>query len=456
MSENISTRIYTLKDKLIWGLANFGTSIIQGVFATTTVIFYHVYLKLDPFYIGLAATIYAIWNALNDPIFGYISDRTRTKLGRRIPFMRFTAPFLAITFVIFWLVPIDSPQLSIFFWMLIMMALYDTCFTIIGLAYAALLPELAEEDHVRGQFQQFSSLFYLIGVVFGFFIPELVRPKEGSTNLVPFYIGMVIVGIIGAACIVITTYRFKERPEFTVVDKPLGLKASIKYTFKSKAFLIVTAANFMSIFFQQVLLSYMFYLADYVMQVTSLILLAALILGLIAGVFLTNFLSAKFGVVQANQIHLGFGAIFLLLLPFVPEFLIYICLFVGGIGLAGPLVLTNVLYGQIADEDEIKSGVRREAAFFGTNAMLTKPAQSVAMAMGPAMLALAGFLTGSITQSTNVQFMIKIIIGLLPGIAMVVGVVILLFYPLKGDYLKEVQVKVLEMHGDKQSKLKNI
>jgi len=456
MSENISTRIYTLKDKLIWGLANFGTSIIQGVFATTTVIFYHVYLELDPFYIGLAATIYAIWNALNDPIFGYISDRTRTKLGRRIPFMRFTAPFLAITFVIFWLVPIDSPQLTIFFWMLIMMALYDTCFTIIGLAYAALLPEIAEEDQVRGQFQQFSSLFYLIGVVFGFFIPEIVRPEVGSTNLVPFYIGMVIVGIIGATCIVITTYRFKERPEFTVVDKPLGLKASIKYTFKSKAFLIVTAANFMSIFFQQVLLSYMFYLADYVMQVTSLILLAALILGLIAGVFITNFLSAKFGVVQANQIHLGFGAIFLLLLPFVPEFLIYLCLFVGGIGLAGPLVLTNVLYGQIADEDEIKSGVRREAAFFGTNAMLTKPAQSVAIAMGPAMLAFAGFLTGSVTQSTSVQFMIKIIIGLLPGIAMIIGVLILLFYPLKGDYLKEVQVKVLEMHREKRSKLKNI
>lgn len=455
MSENISTRIYTLKDKLIWGLANFGTSIIQGVFATTTVIFYHVYLGLDPFYIGLAATIYAIWNALNDPIFGYISDRTRTKLGRRIPFMRFTAPFLAITFVIFWLVPIDSSQLSIFFWMLIMMALYDTCFTIIGLAYAALLPEIAQEDQVRGQFQQFSSLFYLIGVVFGFFIPELVRPEVGSTNLVPFYIGMVIVGIIGAACIVITTYRFKERPEFTVVDKPLGLKASIKYTFKSKAFLIVTAANFMSIFFQQILLSYMFYLADYVMQVTTLILLAALILGLIAGVFISNFLSAKFGVVQANQIHLGFGAIFLLFLPFVPELLIYLCLFVGGIGLAGPLVLTNVLYGQITDEDEIKSGVRREAAFFGTNAMLTKPAQSVAIAVGPAMLALAGFLTGSVTQSTSVQFMIKIIIGLLPGIAMLIGVFILLFYPLKGDYLKEVQVKVLEMHRDKQSKLKN-
>lgn len=455
MPENNNTRIYSLKDKLIWGIANFGTSIIQGVFATTIVIFYHVYLALDPFYIGIAATIYAIWNALNDPIFGYISDKTRTKLGRRIPFMRFTAPFLALTFIIFWLVPINLPEFSTFLWMLILMSLYDTCYTIIGLVYSALLPELSEEDQVRGQLQQFSSLFYLIGVIFGFFIPEIVRPEVGQTNLTTFYIGMVVVGIIGAVCIVITTYRFKERPEFTVVDKPLGLKASIKYTFKSKAFLIVTAANFMSILFQQILLSYMFYLADYVMQVSTLLLLAALILGLIVGVFITNKLSGRFGVVQANQIHLGFGAIFLLLLPFLPQILIYMCLFIGGIGLAGPLVFTNVLYGQIADEDELKSGVRREAAFFGTNAMLTKPAQSVAIAIGPWLLAIAGFLTGQVNQSLEVQFMIKIIIGLLPGVAMLIAVVILLFYPLKGDYLIEVQGKVLKMHDEKHSKLEN-
>ena len=453
MSESVNTRNYTLKDKAIWGLANFGTSIIQGVFATTTVIFYHVYLALDPFYIGVAATIYAIWNALNDPIFGYLSDKTRTKLGRRIPFMRFTAPFLALTFIIFWLVPINLPDFSTFLWMLMLMSLYDTCYTIIGLVYAALLPELSEDDQVRGQFKQFSSLFYLLGVIFGFFIPEIVRPEVGQTNLTTFYIGMIVVGIIGTVCIVITTYRFKERPEFTVVDKPLGLKASIKYTFKSKAFLIMTTANFMSIFFQQVLLSYMFYLADYVMQVSTLILLAALILGLIVGVFITNILSGKFGVVQANQIHLGFGAVFLILLPFIPEFLIYLCLFIGGMGLAGPLVLTNVLYGQIADEDELKSGVRREAAFFGTNAMLTKPAQSVAMAVGPWLLAIAGFLTGQVNQNLGVQLMIKIIIGLLPGIAMIIAVVILLFYPLKGDYLAEVQDKVLKLHDEKHSKL---
>lgn len=453
MSENSSVRIYTTKDKLIWGLANFGTSIIQGVFATTTVIFYHVFLNLDPILIALAAGIYLVWNSLNDPIFGYLSDKTRSKLGRRIPYMRFTAPFLALTFIIFWFVPVNFDQLSIFLWMLILMSLYDTCYTIIGLVYSALLPELSEDDKVRGQLQQYSSIFYLIGAIFGFIIPDLVRPEVGQTNLTLFYIGMILVGLVGATCVILTTFRFKERPEFTQVDEPLKLGAAIKYTFKSKAFLILTAANFMSVLFQQIILSYMFYLADYVMMVSTIILLAALVGGIVVGVFFTNILAGRLGVVQANQIHLGFGAIFLIIIPFVPDILIYISLFIGGIGLAGPLVLTNVLYSQVTDEDEIKSGVRREAAFFGTNAMLTKPAQSVAIAIGPWLLSLAGFLTEEISQPSSAIFMIKLIIGLIPGIAMIIAVILLIFYPLKGDYLKEIQEKVLQMHAEKHAKL---
>lgn len=446
-------RTYTTKDKLVWGVAQFGTSVIQGIYGTTLVIFYHVYLALDPFLIGVAAFIYAVWNALNDAIFGYLSDKTRSKWGRRIPFMRFTAPFLALTFIILWLVPVNSPQLTIFLWMLILMLLYDTCYTLIGLTYSALLPELSEDDRVRGEFQKFSSLFYLLGTIIGFLLPDLIRPKVGQTDLTIFYIGMILIAIIAAVCIIFTTLRFKERPEFTQVDKPLSLGKSIKYTFKSKSFLILTSANFMSIFFQQILLSYMFYLADYVLFTDTIILLAALFIGLIIGVVIANLIAKRFGVVQANQILLIIGAVPLLLIPFIPAVVIYVCLFFAGFGLSGPLVLTNVLYSQVVDEDEVKTGVRREAAFFGTNAMLTKPAQSIAIAIGPAMLALVGFLIEQTVQPDRAIFMIKILMGTLPGIAMLLGVLILLWYPLKNSYLKEIQGKVLEMHDEKYQKL---
>jgi len=460
MSEKSIIPTYSRNDKLIWSLASFGGSLISGVYGALLLYFYQVYLGLDAFFIVIAAILYAIWNAINDPLFGYISDsKSFGKRGRRIPYMRFTAPFLALTFIIIWFVPINWGDFYIFWWMLITMLLYDTCYTIIFLVYSALLPEITEDDRERGEFQKYSSLFFLIGTILGFLIPDFLRPKVGQTSLTPLYIGMVIIGVFGAICILITTYRFKERPEFTQIDKPLGLVDSLKYTFKNRSFLILTSANFMSIFMQSMLVGLMFYLADYVLQVSTMYLLVALFVGLLIGVIFANIFAGKFGVVKANQILLVIASIPLILLPFLPVSFIYISLLFAGFGLSGPLVLTNVLFAQVADEDETKSGVRREASFFGINAFITKPAQSLALALAPVLLQLSGFLTPDaggqiiLDQPESAVFMIKIVIGLLPGVAILLGAIILIWYPLKGEYLKEVQEKVLKMHVEKHAKL---
>ena len=70
--------------KFYWGLASLGTSLISGIYGGLLTIFYQDYLGLSARWIGIAATIYAIWNALNDPLFGYITDNTRSRKGRRI------------------------------------------------------------------------------------------------------------------------------------------------------------------------------------------------------------------------------------------------------------------------------------------------------------------------------------------------------------------------------------
>jgi GPH family glycoside/pentoside/hexuronide:cation symporter len=215
----------------------------------------------------------------------------------------------------------------------------------------------------------------------------------------------------------------------------------------------------MSVFMQQVLLGLMFYLGDYVLQVSTLFLVLPLFIGLIIGTFFANMLAGKVGVAKANQILLVIGGVFLMTVPFVPNFFIYVCLFFAGIGISGPLVFTNVLYAQVADEDETKSGVRREAMFFGSNALLTKPAQSLAIALAAVLLQLSGFITpgpsGEIVtnQPESVIFMIKVIVGFLPGISLIIGAIIYIWYPLKGEYLEEIQEKVLKMHEEKHAKL---
>jgi len=453
-----------LSYKIVWGIAALGTSTIAGTFGALQPIFYQDYLGLEARWIGIAAVIYAVWNALNDPLFGYITDNTRSKRGRRIPYMRFTAPFLALTFILVWFAPIQAGQQALFWWMLVTMLLYDTAYTIIGLTYSALLPEVTESDAERNGLQISSSLFGLLGTLLGFLIPDLVRPKAGDTSLWPLYTAMIVVGILSALLVIATTLKVKERPEFTQVDAPIPIGQALKLTFSSKSFLILVAANFMSILMQALLLGSIFYLADYVLKASNvMVVLAALFIPLIIGVPLTTLIRARFGVVRAQQILLVIAGLGLTAIPFVPQGFILPCIILAGFGLSGPQTLTNVLFAQVADEDEVRSGVRREGAFFGINALLTKPAQSLALVMIAQILATAEFVTREsnqgiifLDQPESALFGIKILVGLIPGIAMLLGALILAWYPLKGAYLQNVQSRVLAMHAEKQTQLDGV
>lgn len=448
--------------KTIWGIAALGTTLISGTYGALLPIFYQDYLGLSARWIAIASAIYAVWNAINDPLFGYITDSTRFKTGRRIPYMRFTAPFLALTFILVWFAPSGAGDTTLFFWMLVTMLLYDTCYTIIGLVYSALLPEVSESDAERNSLQISSSLFGLLGMILGFLIPDFFRPKAGGgISFLPLQVSMIVIGILSMVFILITTLKVKERPEFTKVDKPIPLKDALRYTFTSKSFLVLVAQNFMSVLMQALLLGMLFYLADYVLKMNTIIILMFVFIPLIIGVPLTTLLRKKLGVVGAQQLLLFIAGIGLLLISFVPNSLILVCLAMAGFGLSGPQTLTNVLFGQVADEDELRSGVRREGAFFGVNALITKPAQSIALAIIPFILEKTAFVTREanggqifLNQSENAIFGIKSLMGLIPGAALILGAILLYWYPLRGRYLEQVKEKVLVMHAEKQAKLK--
>lgn len=413
--------------KFFWGVAALGTSLISGTYGGLLTIFYQDYLGLSTSLIGIAATIYAVWNAINDPLFGYITDNTRSKRGRRIPYMRLTAPFLALTFI---------------------------------LVYSALLPDVTESDAQRNELQILSSLFAMLGMLLGFIIPDMVRPKTSETSLVPLYVAMVIVGVVSMILILITTFKVKERREFTVIDEPVPLWEAIKFTFTSKSFLILVAENFMAILMNSLILGSIFYLADYVLQWPAMQLLAFLFIPLIIGIPLTSFFRKRFGVVGAQQILLVVAGVGLIPIANVPDALIPICIALAGLGLAGPQTLSNVLFAQMADEDELPSGARREGAFFGVNALITKPAQSLAIWIVPFILERTDFVTRAsnlgenfLNQPLEAIMGIKIFSGVIPGIACLLGGLFFFWYPLCGEWLKEVQRKVLVLHKEKKQQL---
>jgi GPH family glycoside/pentoside/hexuronide:cation symporter len=103
----------------------------------------------------------------------------------------------------------------------------------------------------------------------------------------------------------------------------------------------------------------------------------------------------------------------------------------------------------------LRSGVRRDGAFFGVNALLTKPAQSIALALLPIILEATHFVTREanqgqifLNQPIAAIFGIKALVGLIPGSVLVVGAILLIWFPLRGASLEEMKNKLLEFHAE--------
>jgi len=466
MENLIQPAKFSTRQRINWASASFGGSLISGIYGALLPIFYIDYLGLveNANVIYMIQIIYLFVNALNDPIFGFISDKTRAKKGRRIPFMRYTAPFLALTFILIWFSPTQSSgDWAIFWWMVIMTCLYDTAYTIIFLVYSALLPEITENEEERQGMKIMASFFNLIGMILGFIIPDIFRNFSGFL----LQMSLIGVGVIGGALIMYTSFKFKERPEFTKVDQPLGLIAAIKATLKRKSFLVLVSANFMAILIQSLIIGSVFYIADYITQSETMYLLIAIFLPLIIGIWFVPKFTKKWGVARANQYLLTIGGMGLILLffftdPIFPTELIYLPLVIAGFGFVGPLVLNDIMFFQVTDEDELDVGVRREAAFFGINALITKPAQSLAIIIPTALLAMSGFIPRDafnhpvLPQPVAAILAIRLFIGLIPGIALILAAIILQFYPLKGEHWATMQQKILILHDEKHKKLQEM
>ncbi|MFX1450975.1 MAG: MFS transporter, partial [Promethearchaeota archaeon] len=184
MSENITygdNEKISLKVNIVYGLGNMGTMFLTGIFDAACVKFYTDKVFLQPIYIGIAFLLFAIWNALNDPIFGHLSDRTRTKIGRRIPYLRIVSFTFGITFILVWFPPSNvQAQFDIFLYLLITILLFDTCFTIFGLNMIALLPELSLDPNERTKLSLYMTIFGMVAIVITFLVPFTFLTRTGG------------------------------------------------------------------------------------------------------------------------------------------------------------------------------------------------------------------------------------------------------------------------------------
>jgi GPH family glycoside/pentoside/hexuronide:cation symporter len=173
---------------LFYGMGMLGFAISVETFNTFAYFYYIDFLGLTITVVALARTIYAIWDAINDPLFGYLSDNTRTRWGRRRPWLLMGVPLLALCFVFIFVVPVAPDNKRALFWYLLgITLLYETLITIVGVNYNALFPELFRKLLDRVGAGSFNRGGLIIGQIVGLALTPLVYQRLGFQKMAITY-----------------------------------------------------------------------------------------------------------------------------------------------------------------------------------------------------------------------------------------------------------------------------
>jgi GPH family glycoside/pentoside/hexuronide:cation symporter len=446
-----------LKSKLAYGGLGAGISLPSQIAFSAITFFYTVKLGLSLELSGIGWLIFSVWNAVNDPLFGFLGDRTKSeKYGRRIPYIRFGAPIYGILFILCWIPFVNiNDQLALFINFVIVLFTFDTLFTILGLINYTLPAEMAMTAKARSNLLVYGSIFSSIAILISFILPILLLTGN-KTRVIEssFYVAMFIVGIVSAIILFLSSYYLKEN-KYTQLEEPLPVIENIIETFKNKPFMIFEVSNFSFTLAQTILTTAIFYYIDYVLILAGFLSIFPLLLVfLMIFIFLPVFnkLIQKLGVKRTFILTLfcmgfAFLSVFFIGWEMIPALIGFIFI---GIGTSGYMLSNQVVIADIVDYDETRTGKRRETTYSGINALITKPAISIANWLFLVIIGLFKFDADLPYQIPLAKMGIMIGFALIPSIFLLVGAFFMFLYPLDGlDWLSKKEV-LIKIHQEKE------
>jgi len=446
-----------LKSKIAYGGLGAGINLPSLIAFSAITFFYNTTLRLDAKLIGIAWLIFSFWNAINDPLFGFIEDHTKSeKYGRRIPYIRFGAPLYGIAFIFCWIPFVDlNSQIALFFNFIVVLFIFDTLFTILGLINFTLPAEMAITAKERTNLLIYSTIISSTSYLISFLLPLfLLTGSEAPNDPLIFLIAMIIVGIIAALIIFTSSYYLKEN-KYTQLEDTLPVIQGIKETFKNKPFMVFEVANFSFTIAQTILTTAIYYYADYMLRLPGFLNSVPLILVfLMVFAFLTVFnkLVGKYGVKRTfifSILLTGLGFLLTFFIGWTFHFAIIGFLIIG-IGFSGYMLTNQVVVADIVDYDEIRTGKRRETTYSGINALITKPAISIANWLFLVIIDFFAFDPDQTIQEFPAQLGIMMGFALIPSIFLILGALVMFYYSLDGPHWFAQKDEIIKIHEEKE------
>ena len=460
--------IYSIKRAASFATGQIADQAAYQTFTFLVFTFYFAVVKINITLITIGFIIWAVWNSFNDPMLGYLSDRTNTKFGRRLPYIMIGIIPLGVVMFLLFTPPLPigvTNQLGNFIYFLIIIILFEFFYTMYSLNATSLFPEtfISKEDRIKAN--NVRQVFLILGLVVAFILPGLFIEDyslSSAKSLGEYQIfGIVVTIIIIAIGGIFIKFTPREKIEFKEdYKKAPGFFKTIKMCINSKSFRWYIPAEIANWFVYGILPTLVPLYAKAVLNMVDALMIS-LLLGctfLSSAIFMTLLwkpVVKRVGNRKAWIISMATWILTLMPLMFLGENMEIIAMMVFffiGLGLSGSLYIIDLVVSDIIDEDEVNTGIRREAGYYGVNAFFLRLAIIVVfLSIGPVFI-IADWEVFTIPASIEVQIGLRVLMFVYPAVALIIAILSIYKYPLYGKRLGQIKEKLVELHEQKKAR----
>ncbi len=340
-----------------YSIGMFGTSIPINLLKTFAFAYYVDTLGVTTAQWASIMLIYTFIDAADNLVYGYLSDRTRTRWGRRRPWLVIGTPLLVLGLILFYSTPAGLEGNQLYIYAMLLYIFTGTLDSVINANYGALFPELFTTDASRAKANALRQAFQLVAMIISIALTPMVVDAIGWSATAIIY------GFLGQAVILYMALTSHEKP-VTEDEKKPQLWDSVKTLLTNRKFWVAGITNaFYSAGMSLVLAGLPIY-AKYSLGIGSgqqSLLFGAVLLVAIAAVALWANWVKKYDLVKVWRAAIGILALSYIPLFFANSFVTaLVCAMLVGFGFAGVITTMDLIHSRIMDEDQAKHNVRRE------------------------------------------------------------------------------------------------